>query len=71
MMGILGAPAKAMGSLCKLESFFGKKLQAGVYHLRIIEDAPILCDFLQGLIYAQGQSERLARGHGVNNVSHS
>jgi hypothetical protein len=57
--------------LLELKPLLGEKLQASVYHLRIIEDPPVLRDLLQGLIYAQGQSLRLARGHDVNKVGHS
>lgn len=54
-----------------LKPLRAEELHAGVYRLGIIEAAPVLRDFLQGFIYTQGQSLRLAGGHDVNKVGHS
>jgi len=57
--------------LLERKPLLGEKLQASVYHLRIIEDALVLRDFLQGLIYAPSRSVRSVRDHGLNNIGYT
>jgi hypothetical protein len=47
-MAIVYARQKAMGSLCKLESFFGKKLRTNVNNPPIIEDCSLSNGKLEG-----------------------